>query len=362
MLQLDQFDYHLPLGMIAQQPAEPRDASKLLLVDRATQTLSHHHFYDLPALLQPGDVLVRNNSKVIPARLHGAKTTGGQIEILLNKPLSQTDTSETWECMTKPGLKPGQVVVFPESDLQATCQAITEYTRTITFNQSGTKFLQTLDAIGEIPLPPYINNADQAKIPEQYQTLFAKDAGSVAAPTAGLHFTPRVEKELAAKGVKIVEVTLHVGLGTFLPVKTEQITDHYMHSEWFSLSEKTAKVINQAKQTGNRIISVGTTTTRVLESAAHWDETLKQYQLLPFTGDTDIYIYPGYEYKMVSGLITNFHLPKSTLLMLVSALVSEPNSNEAFTHFKDSLVGKAYQAAIDQHYRFYSFGDAMLVL
>ena len=362
MLQLDQFNYHLPTGMIAQQPAEPRDASKLLVVSRDTKQLAHHHFYDLPTLLQPGDVLVRNNSKVIPARLHGAKTTGGQVELLLNKPLSQTAQSETWECMSKPGLKPGQVVLFPDSELTATCEAVTQYTRTITFNQSGATFLETLDKIGEIPLPPYINSADQTKIPEQYQTLFAKDAGSVAAPTAGLHFTPALEKALAGQGVQIVEVTLHVGLGTFLPVKTNHITEHHMHSEWFSLSDETAAIINNGKQRGDRIISVGTTTTRVLESSAHWDETLKQYQLLPSTGDTDIYVYPGYEYKMVDGLITNFHLPKSTLLMLVSALVSQPNTSEVFGSFKDSLVGKAYQEAIAQNYRFYSFGDAMLIL
>lgn len=370
MLKLDQFDYDLPEEMIAQKPADPRDESRLLLINRAKNKaknpLSHHHFYDLPDLLREGDVLVRNNTKVIKARLFGTKSTGGKVEILLNKPVGYSRDGETWECLTKPGLKPGTEVIFGDSGLSAVCvdsQNATLYTRLLRFNRSGVNFLKTINKIGTTPLPPYIKNTDDpSKIEQLYQTLYAKSEGSVAAPTAGLHFTPRVEKDLALKKIEIIDLTLHVGLGTFLPVKTQNITDHKMHGEWFNLTPEIAQKINDAKSSNRRIISVGTTTTRVLESCAVCDEKAKNYRLTPNSGETDIFIYPGYKFKIIDGLLTNFHLPKSTLLMLISAITVAPNTQEKFTNFKNTLTGKAYQTAIKNNYRFFSFGDSMLIL
>lgn len=363
MLKLNQFDYNLPEEMIAQKPANPRDSSKLLLADRSTNQISHHHFYNLPELLKSGDVLVRNNTKVIRARLHGRKTTGGNVEILLNKPVVHSQSEHVWECLTKPGLKVGQNVDFDNSDLSAVCTASTDYTRLVRFNKTGDKFLQIISKIGETPLPPYIKNSDDpVKIEKLYQTLYAETAGSVAAPTAGLHFTPEIESALIKKGVEILDLTLHVGLGTFLPVKTEDITKHKMHGEWFDLDQKIATKINQAKLAGKRIIAVGTTTTRVLESCSFFDNAKEKFQLKPTTGETEIFIYPGYKFKIIDGLLTNFHLPKSTLLMLVSSLTTRPNTSAKFKNFQESLVGQAYSAAIKNNYRFYSFGDAMLIL
>jgi S-adenosylmethionine:tRNA ribosyltransferase-isomerase len=303
-------------------------------------------------------VMVRNNTKVMPARLFGTKETGGQVEVLLVKKLGHSPTSETWECLTKPGLKPGQTLSFGESQLQAECQKITDYTREITFNQTGVEFLQTLDQLGEMPLPPYIewDKSDPRQLKELYQTTYAQVFGSVAAPTAGLHFTPELDDRLRVKGIGIFEVTLHVGLGTFLPVKTQEIAEHHMHSEWYELSAETAQQLNQARATGKKILAIGTTTCRVLETRAD-----KDGKLIPGTGETQIFIYPPYQFKTVDSLITNFHLPESTLLMLISALVSAPNTAYNFINFAKSLMGRAYQNAIDQKYRFFSFGDAMWI-
>ena len=363
MLTLDQFDYTLPEELIAQQPLVERDQSKLLTINRHSQRIEHHHFYELPALLQQYSptqfVLVRNNTKVLPARIFGQKQTGGHVEILLIKRHTISSQGETWECLTKPGLKPGQNIGFDHSALTATCTKIDNYTRLIQFNQAGSTLFNTLYEIGHTPLPPYIewNTQDEPHLRKIYQTVYAKYEGSVAAPTAGFHFTESLNQQLLDQGVSIEEVTLHVGLGTFLPVKEKKISDHLMHSEWFELKPEVAAKLNLAKASGKKIISVGTTTTRVLETAS--DE---QGHLTAQSGETEIYIYPPYRYKFIDGLITNLHLPKSTLLMLVAAFVSAPNTAHQFTDFTSSSVGKAYLEAIQQHYRFYSFGDSMFLL
>lgn len=362
-LSLDQFDYHLPAELIAQSPISPRDHSRLLCLDIHSGQISHHHFYNLPDLLPNNCVLVRNNTKVIPARIFGRKPTGGAVEILLLKRTQIEHDGETWECLTKPGLKINQTVVFDYlteagEKLSATCVQINEYNRLIKFSLSKEKLFSALESIGHIPIPPYIkwNQDDEQKLRQLYQTTYAKVAGSAAAPTAGLHFTPELDKKLTTKGIQIEEVTLHVGLGTFLPVKTNDITQHHLHSEWFELKPEVATRLNQAKQAGKKIIAVGTTTTRVLETSAASQGLLK-----PGSGETSIYIYPPYQYQFIDGLITNFHLPKSTLLMLVSALVSSPNTTYQFQDFLSSPVGQAYTQAIAEKYRFYSFGDGMLI-
>ncbi len=358
MLTLDQFDYHLPEGLIAQHPAEPRDSSRLLVLDRQTGKVAHRHFYDLPQLLDANTVLVRNNTKVIPARLLGKKSTGGHVELLLNKQLTIAKGAEEWEVLTKPGLKLGQTVLFDNSDLTATCTEITGYTRKIRFNKHATELLNAFSAIGHTPIPPYIewNQNDEQELRQLYQTTYAKVAGSAAAPTAGLHFTTEVDQQLRDKGVQIEEVTLHVGLGTFLPVKDQDVTSHHMHAEYFEITEKTANSLNHAKQEGKKILAVGTTSMRTLESAVN-----EHGELQAQSRETSIYIYPPYQFKFVDQLITNFHLPKSTLLMLVSAFVSAPNTPHEFSTFLSSSVGKAYLEAISQNYRFFSFGDAMLI-
>ena len=357
-IMIDQFQYQLPPELIAQTPAVPRDSSKLLVVNRTDDTLSHHLFRDLPDLLQVSDVLVRNNTKVIPARLFGQKETGGKCELLLVKAVRHDIQTVTWECLTKPGLKVGQVVHFANSDVTATCTTINEFTRLIEFSASPAQFFVALDAIGHTPIPPYISWAkdDELELRQVYQTTFAKFAGSVAAPTAGLHFTPELDEMLRQKGVEIFEVTLHVGLGTFLPVQDSQLQSGKLHQEFFELKKEVAEKLNQAKAVGRRIISVGTTTTRVLESCADEHGILSAR-----TGETDLFIWPGYRFRCVDALITNFHLPKSSLLMLISAFVSEPNTKTTFADFQHSLVGRAYQTAIEHHYRFFSFGDAMLI-
>lgn len=360
MLQLSQFDYQLPPELIAQRPAEPRDSSRLLVVDRQTGALKHHHFHELDKLLTTEHVLVRNNTKVIPARILGQKDTGGAVEILLTRRLGfNPNQNEQWECLTKPGLKVGQVVHFGTSPLTATCTAITDYTRQITFNLPQAALFTELLAIGHTPIPPYIHWADEdeTELRERYQTIFAKIAGSAAAPTAGLHFTPELEARLAAKGVEILEVTLHVGLGTFLPVKTEDVTSHHLHKEWFELLPEVAERLNTLRAAGKKVVAVGTTTTRVLESC-----TTPEGIVEAKTGETEIFLYPPYYFRAVDAMITNFHLPQSSLLMLMSALVSAPNTDQPFMDFGSSLVGKAYQTAIEEKYRFYSFGDGMLIL
>jgi S-adenosylmethionine:tRNA ribosyltransferase-isomerase len=364
-LTLNQFDYTLPPELIAHHPAVPRDHSRLLLVDRHTQKLAHHHFYELPMLLKSGDVIVRNNTKVLPARIVGTKPTGGHVELLLLKRvrINADSQSEEWECLSKPGLKLGQEVRFTSADgelqLKAKCLALNEFSRVLSFSQMGDQLLSTLDQLGRLPLPPYIHwdEADNAELQAAYQTTYAKVTGSAAAPTAGLHFTPEVDAQLRSKGIEIHELTLHVGLGTFLPVKTDNITDHQMHSEWFSLDEATAQAITQARQAGRRIIAVGTTTCRVLETQTTADGITH-----PASTETAIFIYPGYRFKSITGLITNFHLPKSSLVMLVSAFSCAPNTPHPFTTFSESPVGRAYNSAIENNYRFYSFGDSMLIL
>lgn len=378
-MHLSDFNYNLPDDRIAKVPAVPRDSSKLLILNKHTGEITDDYFYNLAEYLQLGDLLVRNNTRVIPARIFGKKETGGKVEILLTKKVSQSHSTETWECLTKPGINPGQKVFFEsalpsnenlpsdvknKAGLIANCISITpeHYTRIFEFNQMGPEFIETLEKIGITPLPPYISDTttDSDDIRKKYQTIYAKYDGSAAAPTAGLHFTKELERKLITKGIQIAEVTLHVGLGTFLPVKTENILEHHMHSEWFEITAETADLIMKTKQSGGRIICVGTTSSRVLESASK--VVNDKIEIQERTGETDIFMYPGYQFKCVDGLITNFHLPKSTLLMLVSAFVTAPNTKNEFTNFLQCAVGMAYLHAIKNDYRFYSFGDGMLIL
>jgi S-adenosylmethionine:tRNA ribosyltransferase-isomerase len=344
-LHISDFDYHLPEEQIAQHPADKRDASRLLVVDRKTGELEHRHFYDILEYLNPGDCLVMNNSKVIPARLFGVKEiTGAKVEFLLTKRIED----DLWEAMVRPGKKlhVGDRVSFGEDgDLSA---EIIEHreggTRTVRFEHEG-DFHELLLRIGKIPLPPYIERESGDEDRERYQTVYCKEEGSVAAPTAGLHFTEELIEKALQKGVKIAYVTLHVGIGTFRPVKCENIEDHKMHFEEYLIDEASAAIINEAKKAGGRIISVGTTSTRTVESAASEDGTV-----VPGCGSTDIFIYPGYHFKVIDSLITNFHLPKSTLLMLISTL------------YNREAILEAYREAVAQKYRFFSYGDAMLIL
>lgn len=364
MPHLSDFNYPFPEELIAHSPAEPRDSSRLLVVDRQAGDLAHRHFFDLPSLLSPNTVIVRNNTKVLPARIFGERMSGSPLEILLIKRVGLGEKGhEIWECLTKPGLKLGQQVLFPHSPLTATCTRVTDYTRQLTFSASKEIFFDELNRIGQTPVPPYItwNQEDSEKLREGYQTTFAKVLGSAAAPTAGLHFTPEVDEALTAKGVQIEEITLHVGLGTFLSVKSENVAEHHMHAEWYELSSGVAERLNEAKKTRKKIVTVGTTTTRVLETCSQPIGSHKHFELNPQTGETEIFIYPPYQFKFVDAMITNFHLPKTTLLMMISAFVSTPNTAEAFSNFQSSVVGKAYAEAIQEKYRFYSFGDAMLI-
>jgi S-adenosylmethionine:tRNA ribosyltransferase-isomerase len=341
-LNVSEFDFYLPETLIAQHPVEPRDASRLMVLNRDSGRIEHHTFRDLVSLLKTGDVLVLNNTRVIPARLIGEKEgTDGKIEVLLLKMLELN----VWEVLVKPGkrLKVGQKVRFGGGILIGELLDILENgNRRIHFTYSGT-FETILDTLGQMPLPPYITA--QLEDQERYQTVYAKERGSVAAPTAGLHFTPQLLSELQKKGVEIVEILLHVGLGTFRPVKVENIQDHPMHSEYYRVDLEAAEQINRAKQEGRRVIAVGTTVARTLESVGN-----DQGRVVPGAGWTDIFIYPGYSFKVVDVLLTNFHFPKSTLIMLVSALAGR------------ELTIKAYELAVIERYRFYSFGDAMLIL
>jgi S-adenosylmethionine:tRNA ribosyltransferase-isomerase len=346
------FDYHLPVELIAQKPARPRDRSRLLLLDKKNGAMEHKYFYNILDYLEKGDVLVLNDSKVFPARLLGHKQeTGGAVEIFLHKRIKGSE----WECLIGGRVRSGLKIVFPGSSLAATVAKNNEDgTWQVGFNLSGNKFWRTIEKIGLVPLPPYIKRAQKtASDKNNYQTVFAKanKVGSAAAPTAGLHFTKSLLKKIKAKGVKIVTVTLHVGLGTFAPVKTEKITEHKMHSELAAISARTAKSILAAKESGGRVIAVGTTSCRTLESA-DWKKftaQLKAGQLEPQSFWTEIFIYHGYKFKIVDALITNFHLPKSTLLMLVSALAGKKH------------VDAAYREAISKGYRFFSYGDAMFI-
>lgn len=338
-MQLSDFMYDLPEERIAQTPVEPRDHSRLMVVHRRDHSIEHKHFYDIIDYLNAGDVLVVNETRVIPARLIGEKPTGGACEILLLKQLAP----KKWETIVRPGkkLRPGAQVIFGGGKLVATIAATTETGgRIVDFECEG-PMEAALDELGEMPLPPYIHEKLQNK--ERYQTVYAKHEGSAAAPTAGLHFTPELLQRIREKGVDIVPVLLHVGLGTFRPVKVENLDEHEMHSEYFEVSEEAARRINAARDRGCRVIAVGTTSVRTLESAA------ENGRLTPKRGDTQIFIRPGYQYQMVDALITNFHLPGSTLVMLVSAL------------YDRERILEAYKIAVEEKYRFFSFGDAMLI-
>ena len=336
------FYFDLPQELIAQDPLEDRSSSRLLVLDRETGKTEHHVFKDVIDYLNPGDCLVVNNTKVIPARLFGSKEgTEAKIEILLLK----RKENDVWETLVKPGkkAKPGTRISFGDGLLTGeVIDVVEDGNRLIKFTYDGI-FEEILDQLGQMPLPPYITH--QLKDKNRYQTVYAKHDGAAAAPTAGLHFTPELLEAIKAKGVNIAHVTLHVGLGTFRPVKVEDVTNHHMHSEFYIVEEDQAKLINETKQRGGKIISVGTTSCRTLESA-----TDEQGVLHAGSGWTDIFIYPGYKFKMIDRLITNFHLPESTLLMLVSALAG-----------KDKIMA-AYEEAVKERYRFFSFGDAMMIL
>jgi len=340
-MRTDDFDYELPSELIAQTPLLNRSASKLLVMNRSTGEIEHKVFSDIVDYLFPGDVLVINDTKVIPARLLGVKeVTGAAIELLLLKDLGE----DTWECLSRPfkRLKEGTVVSFGDGLLKAKVISKKEEGMVLVkFLYEGI-FMEILDKLGEMPLPPYIHQKLEEK--NRYQTVYAKNIGSAAAPTAGLHFTPELLEKIKNKGVIITSVTLHVGLGTFRPVEVSDVTKHHMHSEFYQMSEETARILNKAQEEHRKIIAVGTTSTRTLETIIHKYGTFKACE-----GNTDIFIYPGFEFKAINSLITNFHLPKSTLVMLVSAFSSKEN------------ILHAYEVAVKEQYRFFSFGDAMFI-
>ena len=339
MLKSD-FFFDLPPELIAQTPIESREQSRLLCMDKCSGLINHCRFFELLGLLQSGDCLVLNDSRVMPARLIGKSGSKTNVEIVLLR-----DIKGMWECLTKPGkkTKEGAKIVFNDGELTATVrEVLNNGNRLIEFSCDG-NFHEILNKLGKMPLPPYIH--EELEDAQRYQTVYSKEAGSAAAPTAGLHFTEELLDEIKSKGVDIQYVTLHIGLGTFRPVKTENIEDHDMHSENYTISEETADAVNQTKKQGGRIIAVGTTSCRVLESCSD-----KSGKVSTSSGFTDIFIYPGYEFKCIDGLITNFHLPESTLIMLVSALAGKENTLHAYTE------------AIRERYRFYSFGDAMIIL
>ncbi|MBS7345192.1 MAG: tRNA preQ1(34) S-adenosylmethionine ribosyltransferase-isomerase QueA [Caryophanon sp.] len=341
-MKVEDFDFHLPEELIAQTPLLDRTASRLMVVDKATNTVEHHHFPHILDEVEAGDCLVLNDTRVLPARLMGTKEpTGANIELLLLK----QNEEDVWETLAKPAkrVKVGTVVSFGEGLLQAECIGELDHGgRIFKFTYDGI-FYEILDQLGEMPLPPYIR--EKLDDQDRYQTVFAKERGSAAAPTAGLHFTEDILEAIRAKGVNIAFVTLHVGLGTFRPVSVDDIDNHDMHSEFYSVSEETAAIINETKANGGKIISVGTTSTRTLETVA----SRHNGNIVAEQGWTSIFIYPGYEWKCVDALLTNFHLPKSTLVMLVSSLASR------------ELILDAYDKAVEEKYRFFSFGDAMFI-
>ncbi|MBM6915739.1 tRNA preQ1(34) S-adenosylmethionine ribosyltransferase-isomerase QueA [Gemmiger sp. An120] len=341
MLKKD-FWFDLPPEQIAQEPAEPRDAARLMVLGRQDGHIEHRVFHDLPDLLHAGDLLVVNNSKVLPARLIGSKDTGAVCELLL---LHQVKGDE-WECLAKPGkrLKEGAVIHFGDGSLTARIlQTLPDGNKRVEFSYDTATLYEKLDQFGRMPLPPYITK--QLEDQSQYQTVYAKELGSAAAPTAGLHFTPELLDTLQKMGVGVTQVTLHVGLGTFRPVKEDDILDHVMHSEWYSVSEENAEAIRRTKANGGRVIAVGTTSCRTLEAVAE-----KYGEIRACCGDTDIFLYPGKPFRCIDGLITNFHLPESTLIMLVAGFCGYENTMHA------------YKVAVEEKYRFFSFGDAMLIL
>ena len=334
------FYFDLPEELIAQTPLERRDSSRLLHLDKVTGDLEHRHFYDLLDYLREGDCMVFNDSRVLPARLIGTRPTGGSVELVLLRDLGEG----RWECLSRPGRKtrPGTEILFGNGELKATVESVAEGgNRIVRFDYEGI-FLEVLERLGKMPLPPYIK--EELQDSERYQTVYSREIGSAAAPTAGLHFTKELMEKIAAKGVKLCYVTLHVGLGTFRPVKAEEIEDHEMHSEFCIIPEETARIVSETKKNGGRVIAVGTTSCRTLESFAREDGSL------PATsGWTNIFIYPGYTFKCIDALVTNFHLPESTLIMLVSALAGREH------------VLHAYEEAVKERYRFFSFGDAMFI-
>ena len=335
------FFYELPEELIAQTPLEQRDASRLMVLDRRSGGVTHRHFYDVIDYLQPGDCLVMNDSRVLPARLLGHRPTGGAVEGLLLRELGD----KKWECLCKPGRKmqAGSEVIFGDGELNATVtEVLDDGNRVVEFHYEGI-FLEVLERLGKMPLPPYIKA--ELEDQERYQTVYSREVGSAAAPTAGLHFTEDLLDQIRAKGIQTAFVTLHVGLGTFRPVKAEEITEHHMHSELCMIGKETADILNETKRNGGRIICVGTTSCRTLESLVNEDGTFE-----PKSKWTEIFIYPGYTFKAMDGLITNFHLPESTLVMLVSAFAGREN------------VLNAYQEAVKERYRFFSFGDAMCIM
>lgn len=339
-MDINLFDYHLPLELIAQHPEDKRDHSRLLVINKKTEEMSDRHFYDILDYLRPGDVLVRNNTRVIPARLFGVKSpTGAKVEVLLLKELNK----DTWECLigNAKAIRVGTKIDFSE-DLHAIClEKHTEGLHVIQFSYQGI-FIEILERIGHAPLPPYIK--DDANQYHKYQTVYAKIDGSAAAPTAGFHFTNELNEQIKAKGVEIVDITLHVGLGTFRPVAVSDTNDHVMHFEYYKIGAEAAEILNKAKSEGRRIIAVGTTSTRTLEANIG-----KNGKFVAESDKTNLFITPGYTFKAIDALITNFHLPKSTLIMLVSALANR------------ELIMKAYEHAVKEQYRFFSFGDAMFI-
>lgn len=344
---ISDFDYELPQELIAQYPQQKRDEARLLTIDRATGQISHRKFFDILDYLNPGDCLVMNDSKVIPARLHGIKKgTGAKVEVLLIK----RKENDVWESMVKPGkkLKPGTTIVFSDEPDRIFEADVLDYsedgTRLLKFRCDG-EFHDRLEELGNIPLPPYIDRAAEELDKKMYQTVYCREEGSVASPTAGLHFTEELIEKVRAAGVNTAYLTLHVGIGTFRPVKTESVEEHHMHFEEYHISEEAAELINRTKAEGGRIISVGTTSTRTMESAVNEDGIL-----VSGSGSTDIFIYPGYEFKIVDSLITNFHLPKSTLLMLISAL------------YEREKILDIYKEAVKLKYHFFSYGDAMFII
>ncbi len=335
------FYFELPEELIAQTPIEQRDHSRLLHLDKNSGETEDLHFYELTKFFKPGDCLVLNNSRVLPARLLGTRSTGGSVELVLLRDLGEG----RWECLSRPGrkTKPGTELEFGEGQLKATVESVAEGgNRIVKFHYDGI-FMEVLEKLGKMPLPPYIKAELQDS--ERYQTVYSKELGSAAAPTAGLHFTKELLSKIEEMGVKVCYVTLHVGLGTFRPVKEDEIEDHEMHSEFCIVPEETAEIITETKKNGGRVIAVGTTSCRTLESFAEEDGTMK-----PKSGWTNIFIYPGYKFKCIDALVTNFHLPESTLIMLVSAFAGRDN------------VLNAYKHAVEERYRFFSFGDAMIII
>ena len=334
------FDFELPEELIAQTPIQQRNHSQLKHQNKQTGEISHEHFYDLPRFLKKGDCLVLNDSRVLPARLIGCRSTGGSVELVLLRDLGEG----RWECLSRPGrkTKPGTELSFGGGELTATVESVAEGgNRIVKFHYEGI-FLEVLERLGKMPLPPYIK--EELQDAERYQTVYSREVGSAAAPTAGLHFTRELLAQIEAMGVNVCYVTLHVGLGTFRPVKEDEIENHEMHSEFCIIPERTARIVTETKKAGNRVIAVGTTSCRTLESFAQEDGSLPVS-----SGWTNIFIYPGYQFKCIDALITNFHLPESTLIMLVSALAGREH------------VLNAYKCAVEERYRFFSFGDAMMI-